>query len=421
MAVLDETTSTMQLRPVDPITGINLSEHPPIDLGSTFSYLWPRKQNTLVVTRYATSGAARGELHFIDLPGWKDDFAIILLSARRTASLAISPDGHVLAVSTERAQGGSLWLVDLGAHVVLAHVDTRSVASQVKFTSDSQGLMTYEHPDASAGKPYEGPPMVSLRSTQDLTIQWSRSLAGLTDGFLPGPTYAGDPNEPGTGNLFQPAVVFSPIANRLYIVQANVDRLTKVDFDRKSVLTLDIHKPLSLLDRWPELGVMEGHALGWSGTQLQAQIAADESAVYTAGFQSSVAKQAGGGWLETRTPLAIRAIRLKNAAEIYESSVSGTSLELASDGSVLLAPQVDGGTGAITGTTEVEAGTGVAKEHFPGLSLHLSNLIDGTPILVSASPDASNASATRMTSMGVNGELLGSWVTLDQSAWLLER
>jgi hypothetical protein len=420
VAHLDSQANSMVLQPVDPATGLLLAGIAAVDLGANFDYGFTPDGRTLVFTKYVSSSPSRGELHFLDLATWQDDFAILLLSANWTTALAHSPDGTRLAVATAQADGSSLWLVDTERRVVLAHIQTRAVISDMKFTSDSQRLMDYERHEAANGGPNEGPPTVALRSTIDLAPEWSRTLTVVRDGFEPNSSFAGDPYEPGAGSIFQPAIVFSPDTDVLYVVHADVPKLTRVDFDRKSVLTLDIRPELSWFERLLMLSAAQAFAKEQNGVGLQARISPDGSVIYTDGVENTVTKQAPGNWLETQSPLKVQAIRTKDAAQIYQSAVTGANLDLSADGASLLVPQLDYATGAVTGTSALDASTGAATGQYQDVSLQFGSRMDDTPILLSSTPRLTDPQSTQMTAMTPGHRLLGSWTAPSYAQWLIK-
>ena len=420
VAQFDPTVNSIVLAPVDPSTGIPLAGHAAVALGASFDYGFTPDGHTLIFTKYASSNPARGELHFLDLATWKDDFALLLLSANWTSALAFSQDGARLAIATAGPNGSSLWLVDSRRRVVLAHIQTQALVSEMKFSSDGQSLMDYEHPGPDNAGPSELPPDVVLRSTSDLSAEWSRSLTVVRDGFVPNETFAGDPYQPGVGSMFRPAIVFAPDKDLLYVVHADVLRLTRIDFDRKSVLTLDIRPELSWIGRILVLSATTAFAKPQNGIELQASISPDGTTIYVDGVKTTLTKQTSGQWLEEQAPLNLQAIRLKDAVQIYKSTAAGGTLELSADGASLLVPQMDDSTGTVTGTSEVDPLTGSPVGQYAGLALRFAALMDGTPILVSAFPGATNPQTTRMTALTPGHQLLGSWTTPGCAEWLFK-
>ena len=420
VAYLDLQTDRMVLAAVDPNTGNRLAGNALVDLGAKFDYCFTPDGHTLIFTKYVSPNPSRGELRFLDLSTWKDNFAILLLSAQATTALALSPDRSKLAVAFAQADGGSLWLVDTERRVVLAETPTQALISTLKFTSDGLGLMEYERQRGSNGAPGEGPPAVARRSTHDLATEWFRSLSSVSDGFVPDPSAAGNPQESGAGSIFMPATVFAPDKDILYILHADVPRLTRVDFGRQSVLTLDIRPRLSWFEGLLMASSTTVHAKAQNGIQLQARISPDGTMVYFDGLQTTVTEQTRGTWVEMLTPLNLQAIRLKDASQVYQSTVTGGSLDLSADGTRLLVPQTDSVAGAVTGTSELDASTGYATGRYQNLSLRFGTLIDGTPILLSSTPGVSDPASTQMTAMTPGHILLGSWAPPANAEWLIK-
>ncbi len=419
VAQRDATTSSMFLEPVDPSSGNPIQDSAPIDLGIDFAYGFAPDGRTLIFTKYASRTPSRGELHFVDLGAWRDDFAILLLSARRTSALAVSRDGKLVAVATVETAGGSLWLVDAVQRVVLAHVHTDDLVEDLGFTPDGQGLMSYERPATGSGGLDQAPPTAALRSTSDLTIEWSRPLTAAREGLVSNASSSGNPNQPGSGSEIQPAVVFSPVSDVLYVLHADVSTLTRVDFDRKSTLTLDIRPQSSSVEHLPTVAATPAQATTRVGIQLQARISSDGAVAYTDGFQTTATRQADGNWVEVQSPLPVQAIRLKDATQIFKSAVTGATLDLAASGATLLIPQLDSQSGVVSATIEIDTSDGSETGEYQHLSLQFNHTPGGEPILVSAISNSPNAPSTQMTTISPDHRVLASWTLPTYAKWLI--
>lgn len=418
VAQLNSDTNSMFLAPVDPATGLPLEGYKRVDLGISLSYAFSDGGDTLIFTKYTSPDAATGELHFLNLRSWQDEFAMLLLGADLTSALAVSPDGQLLAVATGDTHGGDLWLVDGREHASVAHSRVAGLISSLRFSTDGQTIMSYEHPDGGTSDPSQGPPVIAVRSAADLSLQWSKTLPQIEDGFVPNQSGSGDPNQPDTGSIFQPAVVFAPASDTLYVVHADVPKLTRVDFDRKLVLTLNIRPEVSWIEGLLALSASDAYAKGQNGVRMQARISPDGTLIYTDGVQTVLTKTAEGSTLETQSPLALQAIRLKDATQIYAAGIKGASLDLSPDGSRLLIPQVDYKTGTVEGTMEVDPTNGSLVGQQAGLALNYDSRLDGTSILVSSVPTSADARSTQMTALTPAFEILGAWFAPQYSVWL---
>jgi hypothetical protein len=419
VAEADPLSNQLVLLAADPATGYPVKNRAPIDLGGSFHYTFTPDLKTLIFSSYPSAAPSEGDLHFVDLANWRDDRAILLPNTAWESAQAISPDGSRFALASVEAKQSSIWLVDARRHVVLAHVHEAGIITSLAFTADNQSLMSYGRAFATNQGPSQGPPTVELRSAEDLDVLWTRTLVDVHDGFVPNANYKGDPYEPGAGSLFTPGAAFSPTTDLLYIVHADADKLTRVDFNRKSVLTLEIKPKLGWFERWLMLAASEAYAKEQNGVERRAVISKDGSVVYAAGVQRTLAQEAPGNWLETRVPLNLQAIQTKDAAQIFKSNASGEALQLAPDGATLLLEQIDQGTGAVTGTVEVDAKSGQVTANHPSLSLQLARRLGGDPILVSAVAIEAMQPAYEMEAYSPEYQLLGQWTAPGFAEWLI--
>ncbi len=418
VAQLSGETNSMLLTPVDPATGLPLDGYKPVDLGISLSYAFSDNDHTLIFTKYASANASTGELHFLDLRAWQDEFAMLLLGADSTSALAMSPDGKLLAVATAATHGGDLWLIDAHEHASVAHSRTANLVTRLKFSTDNQTIMSYERPDGGASGPDQAPPVIAVRSAADLSLQWSKTLPQVVDGFVPDKPGNGNANQLGTGSIFEPAVVFAPASDTLYVMHADVPKLTRVDFDRKLVLTHDKHPEASWLEGLLALSAGEAYAKGQNGIRLEGRMSPDGTLIYSDGVQTVLTKSADGSWHETKSSLALQAIRLKDATQIYVSGIKGPSLDLSDNGARLLIPQLEDKTGTINGTMEADATNGTLISQHTGVVLNYGLLMDGTSILVSSVPTAPSAQSIQMTALTPEFEMLGAWIAPQYSVWL---
>ncbi len=421
VAQVDPKTNEYLLAPVNPATGQRLNGYVPIDVGpASLSYSFSPDKKTLLFITYASNASpAQPTLHFLDLPAWKEN--IISLSQFYLngwiSAWTVSPDGKRFAIATSD-KDDALLLVDIVRRKVIAQTNTSYMVNKLQFTADSSGLMIYGRRwDPNTGVS-QGAPVAEMLSAQDLRPTWSVKLNNVRDGFQPNQNFTGSAYEPGAGTEYVPGIVFAPNADLLYIVHADVDKLTRVDFDRQFVATLDIHPKLSWFEQFLMLAAGDAFAKGQEGIERQALISADGRIIYTAGTQNKLSKNSNGDWAFTQTPLNLEAISAADGIELFKSEVTGSELSLSSDGaSVFLNQYLD--SGYPSGTDEVNAITGEMVVQHEGLSLQSTHLIDGTPLLISATPGYTNQSITEMTVFTADHTLLGKWTAPEYAEWLI--
>jgi hypothetical protein len=407
------------LSPVDPETGYALSGHTPIDLGVNFYYRVTPDGKTLIFSSYPSAQPSRAAVRFLDLSGWSETVGLQLTSRGWTSALAISPDGSRLALATVEARQSSLWLVDIDNHILLAHIQTPLFIAGMDFTADNEGLMLYGRQERTDTGLSQGPPVAEFRSAQDLELLWSRTLKSVRDGFEPNAEFKGDSREPGAGTTYRPAAVFAPSAHTLYIVHADSDQLTRVDFARKSTLTRDIQPGRSWFERLLALGTGTAHAKVQDGKERQAVISPDGKIVYSLGVQNELTKKSNGTWKLKQTPLQLQAIRVEDAIELFRSQAAGDSLSLSADAPTILVHRWDYARGEVGGTVEVSAKGGVVIREAPGLELRPTRRLDGSPLLVSAALSGGGQGESIMSTFDLEMTLLGSWKTAGYGDWIM--
>ncbi len=421
VAQVDPKTNNFLLAPIDPITGQRLKGYTPINVGpASLSYSFSPDKKTLIFITYASNASpAQPTLHFLDLAAWKE--SVISLSqfylSGWISAWAVSPDGKHFAIATSD-KDDVLLLVDILRRSVIAQTNTSYMVNKLQFTADSIGLMIYGRRwDPNTGVS-QGAPVTEMLSAQDLRPTWSVKLNNVRDGFQPNQNFTGSAYEPGAGTEYVPGIVFAPNADLLYIVHADVDKLTRVDFDRKSVATLDIHQKLSWFEQFLMLSTGNAYAKGQDGIERQVVISPDGRILYTAGTQNKFSKNSNGDWAFTQTPLNLEAISAADGMELFKSEVTGSELSLSSNGaSVFLNQYLD--SGYPSGTDEVNAITGEMIAQHQGLSLQSTHRMDGTPLLISAAPGYTNQSITEMTAFTADHALLGEWTAPEYAEWLI--
>jgi hypothetical protein len=131
---------------------------------------------------------------------------------------------------------------------------------------------------------------------------------------------------------WSPGVVASPDGSRLYIVHADADRLTTVDFTARSVQTREIQQPEAMLDRFLGLFFQEASAKGErTGASKEVGISPDGAALYVLGGSSN----------DTRDPdddtHRLQIIDVASAEEVASHGLeTGGWMELTPDGRYLM-------------------------------------------------------------------------------------
>jgi hypothetical protein len=282
-------------------------------------------------------------------------------------------------------------------------------------------IMLYARQENTETGLSEGPPVAELRSAADLTLAWSTELEDVRDGFEPYEPGKGAAHEPGAGTTYRPAVLLDPLAGMMYIVHADVDRITRVDFAKRETPTQDIRPALTLFERWLALGATAAHAKVQDGIERRALLSPDGEVAYTAGVKSKFKQDSVGSWELMQSHLPLQAIRLWDASELYRSDVQADTLEIASDGETMLLQRWAMTAGETESTTFVNAASGEVMGDVAGVQLHAATRMDGTPLLVASSFRGPGRGTSTLTAYDLDTLLLGAWDAPRYADWVLLR
>jgi hypothetical protein len=121
----------------------------------------------------------------------------------------------------------------------------------------------------------------------------------------------------------------------LYIVHADSEQLTTVDFDKQQVRTVEIQSQLSWFERLLSLTAGIAHAKSADGTSKQAIVSPDGQLLYVVGVNNtSIVDQRGNSQI-TRTPLGLEIIQSSDKSRVGHVDTDATELSLSPDGRFL--------------------------------------------------------------------------------------
>jgi hypothetical protein len=173
----------------------------------------------------------------------------------------------------------------------------------------------------------------ALLNADDLSVQWSTQLDQVRDGtFTEDETATSNPEE---WTWWEPAAVISAGARALYIVHADEDRLTTVDFAARTVRSVTIQPKQSVLDQLMALTADTAHAKAMNGTTKRAALSPDGKRLYVVRMTTRQSHGADGEWTVTETPLGLQVIDPTTGAETARLDTAARDIHLAPDGSRL--------------------------------------------------------------------------------------
>lgn len=413
--IWDDSPEDNALFPLDPATGTALPGYEPIAIGySSYTAFSPDRQ-TLAVVSFPTANTYDGSLLLIDLSAWKTRrFDLDLMGW--VGVLAFSPDGKRLAIA-HGDMNYQLTMVDVERGSILAQSQTDSFVSRLKFTQDGQALMLYSPAADDPSTLSSNPPQVLLLAATDLSPRWSMEVEGVRDGVFPKDetvTTRVELFEQGNALYLSPGLAFAPDEDMLYIVHADAEQLTTVDFSAQHIRTLEIQPKLSWFEQLLSLTAGVAHAKFVDGTNKQAVISPDGQWLYVIGMSHSSSKDQNGSLQLESTPLGLEIIQTGDGSRAEHLETDATELSLSPDGRFLYLRDWSG----TTPWTEIfDAANRQLIAHKANLFASPALLVNGEALL--ASTYSTSEASHHMSVLEADGSrVLAEW-TDSKSIWWL--
>lgn len=327
------------LFPMDPASGTMLPGYTPIALGQTFFHVISPDRRRLAVVSFTNQSIFNGSLLLIDLPAWKTQHFELGLTGW-VSTMVFSPDGSRLAIAHGQSNH-NLTLVDLSTGRITAQQETgSSYVSRLKFTNNGTALMLYGPLVKNRFTENEmsaGPPQISLFDAADLKLLWSAEGLEIRDGIFPRDenTVPTNVHEPGQAFYLRPGLVFAPERDILYILHADADKLTTIDFEGQSAETVEIQTKLTWFEKLISLTAGVAYAKIGEGITRQAAISPDGRFLYVVGTNNATYKDKQGNWQMEQTPLGLEIIQTTDGSRVEQFESGATELSLSPDGRFL--------------------------------------------------------------------------------------
>lgn len=321
------------LFPFDPASGTALPGYLPIPLGYFSSHAFSPDRSILAVVSFPTETPYNGSLLRIDLAGWKtQSFELELIGW--VNSIVFSADGRRLAI----AHGQSSYKItvfDLEQGLIITQRQTDSLISRMKFIEDGTRLMLYS--PAIYNGLSAGPPKAILLDAIDLSPLWTVELEHVRDGIFSKDENSTPENihEPGQAYYISPGLTFAPDRDALYIVHADSEELTTVNFESQTVETVEIQTKLTWFERLLSLTAGAAHAKIGDGTIRQAVVSPDGQFLYVVGVNNITSQDQYGNWQMEQTPLGLEIHQTSDGSLVKHFETDTTELSLSPDGRFL--------------------------------------------------------------------------------------
>jgi hypothetical protein len=339
---------------LDPASGTPLPGYEPISIGDSSLHAFSPDRQTLAIVGFPKGDNYyhnNGSLLLIDLPTWQARRFELELDGW-TSNMVFSSDGKRLAI-THGETNYNLTMVDVGQGSILAQTLTDSYVTRLQFTESGEALMLYRPGITPVGSVSSDPPQVLLLDAKDLRTRWSAELVGVRDGVFPTDETITQPElyEPGNSFYLTPGLVFAPNEDTLYVVHADSEQLTTVDFHAQKVETIKIQPKLSWFERLLSLTAGVAHAKIADGTLKQAVISPDGQFLYIVGVDHRSFQDQQGNLQMEKTPLGLDIIQTRDGSRVGRFDTDAAELSLSPDGRFLYLR--DWGDGATMPWTEV--------------------------------------------------------------------
>ena len=404
--VFDFHGSKSELAVISSVTGKRLESFTPLPIENSYSYTFAPDGHTLALI-------ANTNLYLVDLPVWKIREYDLDLGGWMSFVI-YSADGSLLAIASGEPKS-ELWIINPKNGEVIANGKADISIRKAQFTTDGTGLMVYGPQIAStgvaanAGVSVDSPKAV-LYSVSDLSLVWSTELDGIRDGTFPKKgELANTPDIylPGAASHYEPGKAFSSKSDILYLVHADEDKVTVVDFNHRKVNRMDVHTKTSWFDQLMALTASVAYAKGMDGTIKQAFLSSDGKYLFVGGNTETVTQQANSiDWSITDTPLGLQVIAVENGELVAHIDMEATLTGLSLDGrQIFLTAWKDQDNYTFPRTDVYDTSFHRLIKQIDHVYLTSTRRIDGEPMLVS----------TEYT--GSNGEDLCNLATVDPASW----
>jgi hypothetical protein len=398
------------LYPLDPERGEALPAFEPISLGELFTHSLSPDRGMLAV-------ASSEVLRLIDLENW-EEYIFPIERYSQYDQMVFSADGRRLALISSDGNT-TVSLFDLERGEIVAWAELGFLVSHIRFTVDSTGLMLYGTEILhryTVNEITTRSPRVVLLDGDNLRLRWRVELKSLRDGiYLKDESGTGgvDISKPGSAIYYHPGVAFAPHHDTLYIVHADRNELTSVDFAAQKVITTDIYTPMTWFERLISLGAGIAHAKVGEGTSKSAVISADGQYLFVVGQESTLYSDERGNLQMDWTPLGLQVIRLADGARLANIDTRAETVKLSPDGGFLYLSYWDRNTNR-TEVFDVARREIVAElegEIKPALR------VDGGTLLVSSNWTRGYQYQMRVIDPH-SSAVLSEWLTQDSLVWL---
>lgn len=356
-------------------TGAPFENIAPLDLGDYSAYGPSSNLTQLALITYRENSTLQdGILKLVDLATWEVVTTTLTFDGVYSPPLFTANNTRLLVVTQQEnaPEPSIVHLVDLTNGTLLAEQPLSFYPENYQFTPDGRAIMFY----GTAGTTNQ--PYVALLDADNLNVLWEVPVEGLASGHVmpEGSSNAMD------AIWWQPAPVFAPDKALLYIVHADQEKLTSVDFAAQSITTETLSEPLSWIERLLLLTARTAHAKVANGVFKQAMISPDGTQLYVTGVRHSIPN----GWPQLQTALGLQVIDLATGEISAQVDTAAQAITIEPEGGRLFLHgwSADQGEPYTDEWTEVlDAATLEQIAMLEGRAISVAHRLDGAPVLLS--------------------------------------
>jgi hypothetical protein len=376
---------------VDPETGQDVAGYTPLDASSAFMSADGKRLAAIESHGQACESFQGGQacwdradvLHLVDLQDRREVTTTVAANGWLNP-MTFSPGGERLALSYQERRSSTLLLLDARSGALVARSALPVRPSLLRYTADGKSLAIYGQPLSSdPGVTQPDAPHVLFLDAATLDMQWDQPLTGIISGSWCLEN-CGASHEQQLSGVWTPAVAASRDGRKLYVVQAGAERLTTVDFDARTVRTVEIRPTQSWLERLLDLTAGVAEAKGsFQGAHRSAALAADGAKLYVLTQTSQATRTAQGDWDTQYTSLGLQVIEVASGHQVARRESTAKAVTLTPDGTHLLLADWDG---LQWWTDVIDAGSLQSVMRLDNWEIVPSDRTDGQSILLAQDP-----------------------------------
>jgi hypothetical protein len=273
-------------------------------------------------------------LHIIDRRTWHHVIAS-LPHKGWAGPMAFSPNEGNLVLIFNEEKASTVMLFDTSTGNVIAQQAISFYPSALGYTDNGMTIVIYGQPPGSnPGVSKPDSPRVLLLNAATLEVKCEQKLPMIVSGYWCIEKCDASHGEQIFAN-WTPAVVLS--SNRLYIVHANEQQLTTVDFTDRAVHTIGIQETKSLFDKLLALTAGTAKAKGSSNEVFKAgELSPDGTRLYVVGQTINSALTTEGELQEMKLSLGVEVIQVDTGQRLMYADGEAMWIKITPDGKHLL-------------------------------------------------------------------------------------